>query len=50
MENNDLLVFGQQDVKLNQIRFIDGCLNTLQSVLRKQARIASMSDDQWPLF
>lgn len=47
MEDDDLPVFGEQDVDLDEVGFVKGSLNTLECVLGEKTRVATMSDDLW---
>lgn len=47
MKDDYLVVFGEQNIELDQITFEEGSLDALKRVLRENAAVASVSDDHW---
>jgi hypothetical protein len=46
MEEDDPLILGELEVKLNEITLVESSLDTGEGVFRKKTAVASVSDDQ----
>lgn len=45
MEDDNLFILGEEDVKLDEVGFVKGGFNTLECILREETGVAAMRDD-----
>ncbi len=46
MEYDDLIILGEENIELNEMRFMQGCLNAFKGVFRQDATETSVADNQ----
>ena len=45
MEDHHLLIFGKQDIELDQIWFVESCLDALEGVFGEKTGVPAVRDD-----
>ena len=50
MKNNDLMIFGKQNIEFHKLTFVESCLKAFQSIFWEYAAVTSMCDDKMAII